>query len=365
MTGWGITMKKVLIVNTVEFAFGGITSVIMNYFEYLDPNKFHMDFVVNEKIEDRFEQMIREKHSDIFILKRNKNPFKYMYSLYRILKKKHYDVVHVHGNSATMAVDLLPAKLAGCPIRIAHSHTNLCRHKIFHKLLKPLFQSCYTDSIACSKEAGEWIFGKGKFEVLPNGIQIEKYRYSENIRNKKRKELSLEDKFVLGHIGFMNEQKNHEKLFSVFAAIKKKMPKAHLLCITGDPYVPEQFINLLKELQIENDVTILHQRADVNELLQAMDIFVFPSLIEGFGIALLEAQAGGLPCAVSDRVVPEVDLVKNMSYIPLELSNEKWAKEVLFLYEKRKEPKACNDELLSGIYNIKNSVIQLETIYEK
>ena len=351
-------MKKVLIVNTVNFRLGGISAVIVNYYKHINKNELKMDIVVNGLLEATYENLFKENNSVVYRLNRKKNPIKYFFEIYRIIKKEKYDVIHVHGNSATMTVELLAAKLAGCPVRIAHSHNTECTHLFVHKMLSPLFKLTYTKALACSREAGNWIFGEHKFDILPNGIKVEKFKFSEIIRKQVRNELGMEDKVIIGHVGFMNEQKNHPKLFEIFAEIKKKIPNAHLLCVTGDSEVPEELNCLMKKLKINNDVTVLFKRNDVNRLLQAMDIFVFPSKWEGFGIVLVEAQTSGLPCMVSNKVPSIVNITGEVSYLELSLAE--------YVIEKINNETTRENKyeiLKQSDYNIRNNVDLLLNLY--
>ena len=357
-------MKKVLVINTVDFAKGGISSVIMNYYEHMDLAQFRVDFVVNRNIDSDYKSCINKKGSNIFILDRNRNPLKYMFLLYKILKKEAYDVVHIHGNSATMLIDTVPAVLAGVKNRIVHCHNTKCSYPAVSEILNVLFHRTYTKALACSKAAGDWLFGEGNFDILPNGIDIEKYRFSGETRKNIREELGLKDKFVIGHVGFMNEQKNHEKLLAVFAELKKKKKNAHLLCVTGNSFVPAHIQKLIREYGIEKDVTVLFQRRDVDRLLQAMDFFVFPSKWEGFPVTLLEAQASGLLCLVSDVVPKEVNMTNNITYYSLKKDNRDWAE---FIYKSKLNNSVIRQEMNEVVkkteFNIVNCANKLLKIY--
>lgn len=133
---------------------------------------------------------------------RDTNQIKYFLDLYKIMKKEKYDVIHVNGQSATMSVEMLAAKLAGCKLRVAHSHNSRCLHKKAHNMLKPLFNATYNDAIACSKEAGDWLFGDKPYWILNNGIDIDKYKFSTTTRTEFRKKLKLSDKDIaVCHVG--------------------------------------------------------------------------------------------------------------------------------------------------------------------
>lgn len=356
--------KKILVINTVSFGMGGIPTVIMNYFLNIDRNKIQMDFVGNRRIENFYKEKIIEYGSKVYIFNRNKNPVRYFIFLIRLIKAEQYDVVHVHGNSASMAIDLLASMVGGVYMRIAHCHNTKCKHGMLHRFLLPIFKISYTKALACSNEAGNWIFGKQNFNVLPNGIFTEQYKFSEKIRNMVRKELHLENKLVIGHVGYMNKQKNHVKLFSIFNEIKKRYKNVQLLCITGSDRIPDTIKKMIEEHHLEKDVTVLFKREDISRLMQAMDIFVFPSLYEGLGIVLLEAQASGLPCVVSDQVPREANIIGNLSFFSLQRSDSDWAEKILstkLSYES--ERRSCNYNMKQSNYNIKVCCEVLMTLY--
>lgn len=357
-------MKKILVVNTVPFVKGGISSVIINYYENMDLTLFRMNFVVNEEIDIDYKLFMDEKGAEIFIMNRNSNPIKYIFSLYQILKKEKYDVVHIHGNSATMLVDILPAVMANVKNRIVHCHNTKCNHSVISKILNILFKRINKKALACSKAAGDWLFDEGNFEVLPNGIDTEKYRFSEQTRAKVRDELGIKDKYVVGHVGFMNEQKNHEKLLSIFFELRKKKSNAHLLCVTGSPDIPPHIKKLIKKYGIEKSITVLFQRTDVNRLLQAMDIFVLPSKWEGLPVSGVEAQITGLPCVVSDKVAKEMDF-GDIRWQSIEDESQVWADTIMNIKQDIEDRKTYYEQHFSVIkkYQISENVQMLENLY--
>lgn len=292
---------KVLVVNTVGFGTNGITAVIMNLFQSINKENIQMDFVsINDSGFD-FEQRIGAYGSKVYFLCRNNNPFLYMLKLAKLLKKGKYDVIHIHGNSATMAVETMAAALAGVKVRIAHSHSSSCTHMKIHKILYPFFCMSYTHGFACGEAAGKWLFRKDKFTVLNNAVDLGKYMFEEENRNKLRDELRLEDCFVIGHVGNFSPEKNHLFLLDVFAKVVENNSKTKLLLI-GDGPLNEQIQEKIKGLGLEQHVILTGFVSNVDEYIQAMDAFVLPSVYEGFCVALLEAMASGLPCAVSDSI---------------------------------------------------------------
>ena len=160
------TELSVLVINTVEFKKGGMSTVIMNYFENIDKSRIHMDFVVNRRIEEEYKNELEANGSKVYLLERNAEPVKYFFRLLAIISKKKYDIVHVHGNSCTMGIELVAARLAGCPIRIAHSHNTECSHRKAHIIMRTLFEWGCNSRLACGEEAGQWLFGGKKFDII-------------------------------------------------------------------------------------------------------------------------------------------------------------------------------------------------------
>ena len=180
----------------------GISSVIMNYCRNIDANKFKITILAGSEINEDFKEECRRLNVEIRELySKRKSKYKYYISLFKSIHKNEFDIFHVHGNSAAMALDLFVAYLKGIKVRIAHSHNTVCDNIKMHKLLSPIFQRLYTHAFACSQKAGEWIFNKDKFEIINNGIEIKKYLFDINIRSEVRTKLHIEnDEVLIGHI---------------------------------------------------------------------------------------------------------------------------------------------------------------------
>lgn len=354
---------RVLVIDTVPLMMNGMSTVIMNYYRLCD-KEVEMLFVVNKEASNVYMEEFKTNKSFISILKRN-NVLSYMFELKKVICQNNIDIVHIHGNSATMIIETLVAQICGIKKIIVHCHNSECSHKVLHRILSPIFKRTYHKSIACSKHAGEWIYGKGKFEVLYNGINVNAFKFSDDIRNNLREKYNLDKKYVIGHVGLFNEQKNHSKLFSVFSEIIKNKPDAMLLCVSGDKEIPEEINLMIRSLQIERNVRIICECENVREMLCAMDVFVFPSKWEGLGIAIIEAEASGLPCVISDRVPLDVDLTNYIKRISLEESDSIWAKEIMDQKVMNKEERLeLNKIVLQTKYNIENCKEQLLDVYK-
>lgn len=355
---------NVLVINTCGIAVGGITTNMLEYIGALSDENIFFDIVVtiyhDQDVVTRFKNM---GCGVIEMPNRKTDTLRYAEKLKKILKEKKYDVVHVHGNSATMSLELYLAKRARIVKRIAHCHSSLCLHPILNKFMSPFFRVLYTDALACSLLAGEWLFGKGNYQVLHNAINVKRYCYDESVRMQYRTKLGLSDEIVIGHVGAFNESKNHEKLVSVFWEIQKKVNAK--LILVGDGEKRKAIIKKVQELQLEDKVLFLGVRDDVEKLMLAMDVFLFPSRWEGLGIALIEAQATGLLCLASDVVPKDTKFSDNIFYLNLEEESQVWAQEIL----KNKNynrvlraGRAC-DEIRAEGYDIRDAANQLRKLY--
>lgn len=366
------TYKKILIINTVSFGPGGIRKVIMDYYKNLDKDSYKIDIIaIDNNMSDIDKNTFLEGNSRIYVLNRS-HVVSYMTVLYKLCRQNKYDVIHVNGNSATMVIELMAAKLGGVRKRIAHCHNTECTHKYIHKILYPVFKNMYTHALACSEEAGNWIFGKSRFEILKNAIDINKYTFSEDIRTSYRKKLSIkEDTFVLGHIGFFNEQKNQEFLIDLLNdCVKNDSYVENILLILIGIGEKQQYIkDKVEQRGLLDKVLFLDIREDIDKLLQIMDLFLFPSKWEGFGLALLEAQLSGLDCIASTNVPIEVNISGNVTYIELE-KRDLWREKVVTNFKciennRNEKVMLSHNKVRNAGYDICEAAGRLAQIYDE
>lgn len=353
---------RVLIINTASTGLTGISSVIENFVS-LTVEKLTYEFVLNSKVDKNKASIWEKQLGKIHIpqILREKHPIRYMSWLTKLIKENKYDIVHIHANSATSYFDLHASKTAKVPIRIVHAHSSSGKHPVIHQILKPLLNRELTDAVACSDLAGKWLFSR-KFIVLNNGIVIDKFRYNNEVRQSYQKNLGTEDNFVIGHIGFMDDVKNHVFLINVFAKLLIKRPKSRLLLI-GDGRLRPQIEKQIDNLGITDNVIVFGKRTDVAELYQAMDVFVLPSLFEGFPVTLVEAQTAGLKCFVSDAVTRQANILDLVEYLPIGDENEKHWITALALCQESKDRDKFANIMAKTDFNIENSVRQLLRIY--
>ena len=312
---------------------GGLETMIMNYYRRMDRAKVQFDFLTHRDFRADYDDEIEALGGRIFRLPRlvpwsrsYRNALDSFFAAH-----PEYKIVHVHQDCLS-AVALEAAKKAGVPVRIAHSHSG-SQDKNLKYLIKLYYKrkipALATQLFACGKEAGDWMFGGAPFRVLNNAIDAAKYAYDQEKCRYMRDSLGIaQDAFVMGHVGQFDPVKNHTFLLDVFAEAAKRDPAAMLLLV-GDGVLRPEMERTAAELGIGDRVIFTGLRSDVPDLIQAMDCFVFPSLYEGIPVTLIEAQAAGLLCIVSDGVPAECRKTDLVTRISLSRGAAEWAGEVL------------------------------------
>lgn len=342
----------------------GISSVIMNYCRNIDLSKFNISLLVGVPISDIYRNECQKIGITIFDLpERKKTPFKFFYSLNKVLFKNKFDIFHVHGNSTTITAELFLAWFNGIKIRIAHSHTTSCNHRMLNKLLLPAFKMLYTCGFSCGQSAGRWLFKNKPFKVIPNGFQTETFIFDPELRNKIRSETNTEGKLILGHIGRFNDQKNHPFLLDVFNRFAVKREDAVLLLVGTGPNF-DHIKDLINTHPYKDRILVYGDSTEPAAMYSAMDIFLFPSKSEGLGIVALEAQISGLPCLASEAVPEDVILGDHIDFIPLD-NPDLWVDRLTAIKvetEKRELFYDTNREKIVK-YDITENIKLLEKIY--
>lgn len=343
----------------------GISSVIMNYCRNINLEKFEITLFVGKQVNRKFAEECKNLEIKVIELpSKKKSKFKYYISLLRTVKRNKYDIIHVHGNSAVMFLELFIGYIKGIKNRIAHSHNTICENSKIHKCLFPFFRKIYTNAFSCGELAGNWIFGENNFEIISNGINVEKFKFDANIRKLVRDELKINDnEILLGHIGRINKQKNQEFLISIFESIAEREKNIKLLMVgTGPEY--ENIKKIVDKSKFKDRIILYGESNEAEKFYMAMDVFVFPSKYEGLPLTLLEAQISGLECVMSDVITSEVILTNCVETISLEEAADKWGKKIK-LKMKNHDRKAFFYNNLDNIekFNIRNCVKELENKY--
>ena len=335
----------------------------MNYFRNIDRDKIQFDFLVHRDFEAEYDKEIRKLGGRIFHMPQL-NPFsrKYHTALDHFFSEHPYRIVHSHLDCMS-AYPLSHAKKAGVPVRIAHAHNKSQDKNIKYplKIVSKIFIPHYaTHLFACGGEAGEWMFNGKDFNIIHNAIDSEKYSYSEIIRREVREEFHLQGKFVIGHVGRFSPQKNHEFIVEVFDQLQKERTNSILLLV-GDGNGRERIKEIIRQRKIEDKVIFTGIRSDVNRLMQAMDVFLFPSLYEGLPVTMIEAQAAGLPCVVSSEVPKETEITKLVKRVSLRKSEKDWISEILMA----ENIERCNQtvQIKKNGYDIVENAKRLQKFY--
>ena len=359
-------MNRILVVITTAFVkTGGLTSVMMNYWRAMDKTGLSFDFASTNEIDNLLFEEISKGGCRYFQLPPRNNVPAYFNTLRNLCKG--YDVVHVHANSATSVIELMAAKLAGVPKRIHHNHNSNTQHPYLNKLLHPVFVRSYTDAVACSDAAGEWLFGKGKYLVLPNAIDIDKFKYNQQVRELIRKEFDInEDDFLVGHVGKFVGAKNHDFLIKVFSAYHSNYPHSKLMLV-GDGILRPKIEKWVAESECADAIILAGLRSDIPALLQAFDVFVFPSIYEGLPLSVLEAQASGLPCIISSNIDSEVSVGCDVVMKSLSDDVVSWADTIGRFDDNILREKRCRENynrITKAHFNITNEANELKKIYQ-
>jgi glycosyltransferase involved in cell wall biosynthesis len=346
---------------------GGAETLLMNLYRNIDRSKIQFDFLTCK--EGVFDEEILQLGGNVYRIPyiTDVGHFKYRKNLEEFFNCHYeYKIVHSHLDKMSGLV-LQAAKKRRVPVRISHSHNTSSEGSMAAKLYKwyigQLINQNATNYYACSQVAGEWLFKNRSVSILKNGIDIDQFRYTSEARKKAREELNLsENTIVLGHVGRFAHQKNHEFLIAVFAEFCK-CDNDSILLLVGDGPLRKEVEKKVFDLKINKKVKFLGVRSDIPQILQALDLFIFPSLHEGLPVSLIEAQGAGLPCFISDQISTEVDMGMGLvEFLPLDNKNL-WI-EIIKKKLSITDSRGLNLEPLKQRgYNIKDTASQLEKFY--
>ena len=360
-------MRKIKVVMiTSYFDRNGVTSQVMNYATNLDKDRFQVFIAAGEPYDIGYEKMCQENNIELCKLpQKQKNAYAYYRTIYSYLKKVRADIVHVHGSSALITVELLIAMLAGVPVRVSHSHNTICSHPLLHQVLKPILKVVSNYHLACGELAGKWMYGDGAFQVVPNAFDTKVFVLNSDKRFSIREKLGVDDNLVIGHIGKFNSQKNQKYLIRAFERLSYKDDKAMLLLVGNGPDL-ENIRDYARHTTCAGRIIFWGETANPESLYSAMDIFVLPSRFEGLPVVLLEAQISGLPCIVSDKVTREVDF-GDIVWKSIEDDPQTWADTMILMQQRTEEQRMqyrLQHEKQIAHYDIRESVKLVENIYD-
>lgn len=341
---------------------GGIEHFVMDRYRMIDRTRVQFDFLITSSEPGYFDEEINELGGKVFhTYSLSKNPLRTFLDIKKIVKTNGYSIVHRHTGNAIGYFDLRAARCGGAKYLIIHSHNTNAKRKTIHKLAK-VFLSFDCIRFACSEAAGRWLFGNKDFRVIPNAIDVEKYCFSLESREKIREKYNLNDLFVVGHVGRMDYQKNHSFLIDIFYELQKRIPDSKLICV-GDGHLRKCIADKVNSLGLTEKVVFTGSIDNVNEVMNAFDVFCLPSKYEGLGITLIEAQTNGLHCITSKDMVPsETDITGLLEYISLKKDAEEWAAAII--KTDRSRDLSSIQRVIEAGYNLSDSVKLLQSFYE-
>ena len=355
---------------------GGAESMLMNYYRQLNRNELQFDFLVHRKEEGAYENEIKELGGNIYRMPAINPilPYKYYKTLDNFLKLHDYKIIHSHINS----LSFYPLKVAyknNIKIRIAHSHTAIYSFELtqlffsFKETLKNFAKNCLRYGVrkyanqyfACSRLAGKWLFGNCKeFEILNNAILPDYYIYNKEIAELMKSRFSLNDKIVIGHIGNFSFPKNYPFILKIFKELIS-INQNYRLLLVGNGKQRNQIEQLTTDLMISEYVIFTGTRNDIHNLLQMMDIMLFPSFFEGLPVTLIEAQAAGVKVIASDSISFEVKICDDIDFYSLNKTANFWANKVLESYPYVRQDNS--DEIKLNGYDVRERAIWLKNFY--
>lgn len=350
---------------------GGAETMIMNIYRNIDRKKYIFDFAVPGTDKGFYEDEILQLGGRVFhITKAEESIVRKHLDMYNIVKKGTYDIVHLHTQNAFLASLLaITVKLAGNGKVIVHCHSTMDwradKMLQFHRLFRKVVNRLADERLTCSKAAAEWLFGTCKnVTVLPLPVICDKFRYADEIYHSLRKEHGVENNFIITHVGRMAEVKNHKFLLDIFQEIYRKEPNS-VLYLIGDGDIRQSLEKKAEENGLKENIVFWGNISDVDKKMLMSDVFVLPSKYEGFPTVVLEAQAAGLPCYISDVVTKDMGLTDLITFLPLTLSPESWGNYIL---EEKGKKAHRNREIYNSIirekYDISVTVRKITKIYD-
>ena len=375
-------MYKILVCgftdNTVH---GGLESAIMNYYRRFNLKNVQLDFICNSNNPIEYNDEIKKLGGKVFYTaKRGNNPIRYYIEMKKLFKKiaHNYDCLWFNTNDLSNIFSIKLAKKYGIKRIIVHSNNSQLfipgiKGKVYkkaHYLHRSKIDNYATDFWACSHVAAKWMFPKNiqsQVKIVRNAISLQKTQFNEEKRTKIRKKLGLDSSFVIGHVGRLNFQKNQKFIVDLFPKIKEKIPNAKVVLV-GDGEDKDKIIDQINQNNLNKDILVVGQKKDMDAWYSAFDMLLFPSLFEGLSVALLEAQANGLPILASDRVSPnEISINSNILFLSLNAPTGEWVNKIRGIYtnQKRLSDKVISHNFKEKKYNIDIEAARLEKEFVK
>ena len=349
--------------------YAGVEAVINNYYRYIDRTKYQFDFIIDSDGNCEPSREMANLGARYFVVPPYQQQFdRHMNALIRLFRENQYQIVHSSMNALSV-FSLCAAAIVKVPVRICHNHSTSApgerKRNLIKNTLRPFAKIFPTHLCACSRVAGEWLYGKrtmekGKVTIFNNAIDTKKYAFNPEIRKAVRAEFGFEqDTFVIGHVGRFCYQKNQEYLVDIFSELHRNYPKS-ILMMVGIGETQEKI--KIHSLGLDESVMITGARSDAERLYQAMDVFVLPSRYEGLPVVGIEAQCAGLPCFFSDQITNETLIIPEAQMLSPDDLPGNWAKEIL--KAKDKPRRNTIHEITQAGFDITSAAKKLENYYD-
>ncbi len=370
--------KPIRVLVNAPLGMDGITSMMVNIQTHIDRTKVNFDYLVIHDEKEPMEDRVLALGSRKMVASTDKVPSKILRRLARIneirkvCKDNNIKIMHYNSDNASDVSNIVGARLGGVKYITIHSHNSWYGRSgmgtiLASIILKP-FMSCLCNTFwGCSESAARFLFPKsiiksGNYQVIPNGIDLDKFDYDPEARMKIRQKLGIDGKFVIGHAGRFSQQKNHSFLIDVFKEVHSK-DRNTVLLLFGEGELEDDIKNKVNSLNLSDSVRFCGTSTDMNLMYDAMDIFVLPSLFEGLPVVGVEAQASGLKCIFSDNITKEADINGNNIFLSLDLPEDKWAEKIL--ESKDTERKSGRTALSNAGYDINHTAEVVSEFYSK
>lgn len=373
----GSDFMKVLEINVDDNGMGGVYALVNNVI-HNKPEILQLDIACITRFENQEHiEELKDYGTHVFYVgteKKLKRPFEYYKKTIGLLNSKQYDCVHIHGDVAyLLLIFAMAAEKSGVKRIILHSHAagvdGRARSikKILHDATKKRLKRHGSLFVACSDVAAKWMFpniNQNKIIMIHNGINLVDFKFCQNIRDEQRKQLGVTNDYLVGHVGRFAYQKNHDFLIRAFAEIKKKISNAKLILI-GEGILMNEVKNEAKKLGLQEDIIFYGACHNVNELMQAMDLFVLPSHFEGLPVVGVEAQAAGLPVLFSDQITKEARQTENVRFLSIENGQESvWAQNAFEIKNNNSYDRSLGEKVLENRgFSINNTVKEFLELY--
>lgn len=359
-------IKVLMLVPNLQVA-NGVASFVMNYLRNLNHDVIQMDVASYQEGASPYYSEVKQYGGEVYFLTNIRNLSTHLKTCNQILSEGQYDVIH--DNTLHVSIPMMwCAQKRGIAVRILHSHNSKMGEtrikELRNEIFRPVLCSLATDYITCSQMAGEVLFKRRKYEMLPNVIRTEIYSFDALKRSEIRKKMGAQNKFVIGTVGRLAEQKNPFFAIDVFKKLHDEMPDTEYWWI-GSGGLDNRVKEYVESYRASDYIKLLGSRSDVLELYQAMDCFFLPSLFEGLPVTGVEAQAMGLPMVVSDTVTKEMVYTDLVDYVGLNESVEVWAEHLKNALDRHVDRACYSDMLTRSVFSDAGCGDRLTNLYRK